>query len=321
MINKNPYFCISLDFELFWGMRDVTSIQNYGKNILGARRAIPHILKLFKKYRIKSTWAIVGLLTFENKKQILNNLPEVLPNYKIKKFNPYPYLEKIGYDENDDPYHYGYSIVKYIQDDHNVEIASHSFSHYYCMEKMFDDQSFFFDVAASIKALKRIGANPTSYVFCRNQYQSKHLKILKQLGFKTFRGNENHFLYNPRSNYNNNIFLRSLRFSDSLINFSGEKSSCISVDPSGLINVPSSHFLRPSNPEFIDQIRLNIIKNNMNRSVKKGCGYHLWWHPHNFGTNLKRNLSLLEEILVHFKFLQDKYGMESINMADSINYC
>ena len=62
-----PFFTISLDFELMWGMYDVLTMQQYSKNILGGRSAIPKILQLFKKYNIHATWACVGLLTFSNK--------------------------------------------------------------------------------------------------------------------------------------------------------------------------------------------------------------------------------------------------------------
>ena len=44
-----PFFTISLDFELFWGVHDVFTKDEYGNNILGARKAIPKILKLFKQ--------------------------------------------------------------------------------------------------------------------------------------------------------------------------------------------------------------------------------------------------------------------------------
>jgi len=48
-------FLISLDFELFWGMRDKTSIRSYGPNILGVRAAIPAMLELFRRYQVRAT--------------------------------------------------------------------------------------------------------------------------------------------------------------------------------------------------------------------------------------------------------------------------
>jgi hypothetical protein len=41
----------------------------------------------------------------------------------------------------------------------------------------------------------------------------------------------------------------------------------------------------------------------------------LWWHPHNFGTNLAANLAFLRAILNHFRILQDRYGMRSMTMG------
>lgn len=42
-------FVISLDFELLWGVRDHADRDTYGKNILGARDALPKMLELFAK--------------------------------------------------------------------------------------------------------------------------------------------------------------------------------------------------------------------------------------------------------------------------------
>ena len=42
---------ISLDLELYWGMRDIISIDDYQKHLVGVRQAIPAILELFKKYK------------------------------------------------------------------------------------------------------------------------------------------------------------------------------------------------------------------------------------------------------------------------------
>ena len=84
----NPFLVISLDFELFWGVRDVTSISRYGKNILGVREAVPAILKLFRSYGVSATWAVVGLATFENKKEIYSSIPIEQPKYVNQHLDP-----------------------------------------------------------------------------------------------------------------------------------------------------------------------------------------------------------------------------------------
>ena len=44
---EHGYFIVSLDLELMWGMKDKKTIATYGDNVLGARKAIPQILKIF----------------------------------------------------------------------------------------------------------------------------------------------------------------------------------------------------------------------------------------------------------------------------------
>ncbi|MEH7391645.1 polysaccharide deacetylase, partial [Bacillus sp. JJ1474] len=62
--------------------------------------------------------------------------------------------------------------------------------------------------------------------------------------------------------------------------------------------------------------RLKRIISDLNYAAKNKLVYHLWWHPHNFGTNLNENLSFLESILKHFSLLRRNFGMESLNMED-----
>ena len=57
---SQPTLIISLDFELFWGMQDVVSLEAYKDNILGVRKAIPMMLEMFRNKGIHATWAAVG---------------------------------------------------------------------------------------------------------------------------------------------------------------------------------------------------------------------------------------------------------------------
>ena len=81
-MNKGK-FVISLDFELFWGVRDVRTIRKYGNNILGVYTVIPELLKLFEKYGINATFSVIGLLFFENKQALLAGLPEKIREHQI----------------------------------------------------------------------------------------------------------------------------------------------------------------------------------------------------------------------------------------------
>jgi hypothetical protein len=56
----------------------------------------------------------------------------------------------------------------------------------------------------------------------------------------------------------------------------------------------------------------------MTVAAKTSCGYHLWWHPHNFGRNLEDNLDALRQVVMHFRNLRDSFGMQSLAMAEFV---
>ena len=58
----------------------------------------------------------------------------------------------------------------------------------------------------------------------------------------------------------------------------------------------------------------------MEFAAQKGTGFHLWWHPHNFGVDLKNNLKFLTCILNHYKKLEEKYGMKSLTMSQASEF-
>jgi hypothetical protein len=318
-MNKS-FFTISLDLELFWGVRDVYSIKSYGNNILGGRRVIPKLLSLFHLHGIHATWATVGLVTFSSKKELIQFLPSILPGYNNPLLNPYNDLKNIGKNEQEDPYHFGYSLVRKIQEYDNMEIASHTFGHFNCLEKRKNEGAFRSDLASSVSSLNRLDIFPETLVFCRNQYDEKHLKDAISSGFKVFRGNENNFIYRPRSIEKESLFTRGLRLADSYINLTGSNVSHVSLNQSGLINVSSSRFLRPVGLSILEQLRLKRILSSMESAAKKGVGFHLWWHPHNFGVNQDKNIAVLEKVLIHFRMLQDKFGMQSLTMEEASKY-
>jgi hypothetical protein len=55
----------------------------------------------------------------------------------------------------------------------------------------------------------------------------------------------------------------------------------------------------------------------MTTAATSGAVFHLWWHPHNFGVNVERNIEALESILKHYIHLRDQYGMRSQTMFEA----
>ena len=131
----NGTFMVSLDFELFWGMLDVCALEAYQENVLGGKKAIPQLLKLFEKYGIHATWATVGFLFAENYEELSRYFPEQRPGYLDKRLDAYAEFAQIGKNEEEAPCFYAPSLVRLVAQAPGQEIGSHTFCHYYCREK------------------------------------------------------------------------------------------------------------------------------------------------------------------------------------------
>jgi peptidoglycan/xylan/chitin deacetylase (PgdA/CDA1 family) len=319
---KKGKLVISLDFEIYWGVHDAVSLEKYRDNLLGVQKVIPGLLQLFEQYKINATFATVGLLFFSDKKELLNSLPEQKPEYINPQLSPYPFqISLAGENEEQDPLRFGLSLINEIQNA-GQEIGCHSFSHYYCLEKGQTPEDFRVDLICAKNIAHERGIELKSFVFPRNQYNETYLRIVKEEGFTSFRGNERSSLFSSKTQGLETLFRRPFRLADAYLNLSGY--NCYSDDEmkSGqLINIPSSRFLRPFSKKlsFLDHIKLKRITDSMDYAARNGLTYHLWWHPHNFGIQISENFSFLEKILLHFQKLKAAYNFESMSMAQLVN--
>lgn len=320
MEEENGKFIISLDFELYWGVRDRKTINQYKKNLLGVREAIPAILDTFKKFGVCATFLIVGFLFFPSNTELLNGIPDIIPDYENKRLSPYKNIKKIiGVSEQNDPYRYAPSLIEKIRECPGQEIGCHTFSHYYCLENGQSPATFRSDLEAAQKIAGKYDITLKSLAFPRNQYNQKYLSVCREAGFTSFRGNEKSWLYTARNRDEEKLFRRALRLADSYINISGH--NCYSTEKIASVfpyNIPSSRFLYPYEKKmsFFDILKLRRIRTGMTYAAKNNLVYHLWWHPHNFGTNLEKNIAFLEKILVHYDKLEKKYNFKSVTMSE-----
>jgi hypothetical protein len=315
-------FVISLDFEIIWGVRSNESkaLDAYRSNLLGVQTVIPRTISLFERYNICCTFATVGLLFFSDKKELLSGLPEKNPQYTNSRLSPYgSYLDAVGENATVDPYHFAPHLIELIRNSPRQEIGTHTFSHYFCLERGQDIDDFREDIKAAVAVAEKKGITLTSIVFPRNQFNKAYLKVCSEAGIIAYRNNENSWLYTGRNSEEESLFRRSLRLLDSYINITGHHcySDEYMIAPFP-VNIPSSRFLRPysSKLKALDWLRLRRIKKAMTHAAKNGLMYHLWWHPHNFGINQEANFSFLEKILQHYQYLNEQYGFISITMTD-----
>jgi len=83
-------FCISLDFEKFWGIHDVSKWQDQAEKLKRVENVVYDLLDLFEKYNIHVSWATIGLLNYSNLEELIRaNSDKQIP-YKKSEYSPFP---------------------------------------------------------------------------------------------------------------------------------------------------------------------------------------------------------------------------------------
>ncbi|KEY18788.1 polysaccharide deacetylase family protein [Kaistella antarctica] len=309
---------ISLDFELHWGGAEVWNLEEKSEYFLNTRTVILEMLQLFQEYNIRVTWATVGFLFASSREEVMSFSPPKEPSYLNQNLNYFNLFRNnvVGPDEGTDPFHFGYSLIQEIIKTPGQELASHTFSHYYCNEEGQTKEEFDLDLQATQKIAKsKFTKKLTSLVFPRNQYNTSYLELLKDNEYNVIRTNPDVWFWKM-----NNKFIPLARALDTLLPISNKlsfKNSDIKEEQD-VVLLPASRFFRPysQKEKSIQKLKMNRIKKEMLVAAKKGENYHLWWHPHNFGSFPQQNMIQLREILEYYKILNKQYGFSSKNMGD-----
>ena len=311
-------FVISLDFELLWGVRDHADRTGYGKNVLGARESVPQMLEIFAQNSIHATWATVGFLFCETRDELIEMSPpeDLRPRYNNPALSNYSYFPEVGRNEAEDPFYFAASLIDQISKTPGQEIATHTFSHFYTLEPGATKEAFAADLEAARLVAAQRGVKLRSIVIPGNQYNAAHMDICRSAGLVAWRGNPASWAYRATAGKGQTLARRGLRLIDAHSGILGVQT--YEPEKEEFCNVPASQFLRPCVGRLAPAhpAHISTIMRGMTRAAKTGRGYHLWWHPHNFGVNTVENMAALSQIIVHFRQLQDEYGMVSNSMAD-----
>jgi peptidoglycan/xylan/chitin deacetylase (PgdA/CDA1 family) len=311
-------FAISLDFELFWGVTDSRTIENYGANIEGVWQVIPAMLKLFKQYDIHATWATVGMLMCKDFRQWSDFRPTVMPTYARDTCSTYSFSTLA---REFPELFFAPALVRQILTTEGQELASHTYSHFYCGENSTTIEQFAADLDCVKSIFSEYGVKPTSLVFPRNQIRDEYLKVLLDAGFTVYRGNQDHRLY--RDGHLVSVPFgtawRIVKIADTYLPLTGNHISAVPQNKNErcLVNIPASKFLRPASKyPLLDKLQINRVKSGMLEAAKTNGVFHLWWHPHNFGQYTEANIKNLEELLKYYQTLNQKYGLRSMSMNE-----
>jgi peptidoglycan/xylan/chitin deacetylase (PgdA/CDA1 family) len=315
-------FTISLDFELHWGVFDKkerASRETVYRNTLAL---IPRMLELFAAYEVHVTWATVGSVMAQDQQEWEQWKPAVEPDYLEKKYSAYQWVQQNGLPALYNWAHFAPEAVRKILQYPGQELGTHTFSHYYCLEKQHEHGAFAADLEAAIQAAEKFHQLPVSLVFPRNQFNKNYLAICYAYGIKVVRSNPASWYWRPVNETDTQFFRKLVRTADAYIPMGPARTSyplsAIQANPGEPLQLPASRFLRSGVSSFrpIDILKWRRLCSELRTAAKRNECYHLWWHPENFGSHPKENMKGLQILLQHYRQCKNKYGMLSWNMGE-----
>ena len=213
------------------------------------------------------------------------------------------------------PCFYAPSLIRKVAEKPGQEIASHTFSHYYCREEGQTLDQFKADIQSALAIADAHGYHLTSMVFPRNQSSPEYVALLREMGFTAYREEEQDWIH---TRVPNQMLMRALRLMDVYIPLTGQ-GGYEPVSEDGIVNLPGSRMYKPffKRLQFMEALKVFRIKRQMHHAAKHGLTFHLWWHPHNIGVRTEFHLKQLRDIFSYYEMLQQKYGMRSMNMREA----
>ena len=313
-MNKNGNLVISLDFELLWGVFDVVNHKEQYEYFRKTREVIPEILNVFSHYKVHATWAVVGMLFNGDWKEWRHNFPKTLPDYKKSELSAYVFGQQES-SKIPEEIVFAPDIIKVINNVVGQEIATHTYSHYYCLEEGQDYLAFKADLEKAKELAGKVGIEVESLVFPRNQLREEYLEICSQLGIRNVRSSPSSWYW--KDTRSDAFFTKAARSGDAYLPF-GKKSYKLETSwERHPIEQKASRFLRPvENNKVFRELKLKRIEQEIEMAARKKEVYHLWWHPHNFGDRPEESLKDLNRILRKFDQHRSSDGFQSLNMKE-----
>ena len=315
MKERHGLFLIVLDFEMLWGVEPAKATPQWRERVANVHRVIPRLLELFGRYDISATFAAVGMLLHDSMVAVRVGYPDLLPSYADKALSPYSSLPVA---EEDSIYYCGGHLLEMIRKSGKHEIASHTYSHYYCLAQGQTPEQFRADLQKNISLALDKGIKITSLVFPRNEFNIDYLNLCRELCICVVRSNPGQWMWKDGGQIGRWL-PRQIRRALRLLDCYTGPVRCF--QPGGLltepvVQLPGSRFCRPvgKSGRWMDSLRLRRIEQEMTYAAKNNQGYCLWWHPHNMGRDMDKNFSLIEKILSHYESLRKDYGFQSVPM-------
>lgn len=277
---------------------------------------------MFESFDIAATWATVGFLFATSRDDLARYRPRVLPHYDTSALDPY--RQAVGETEDVDPLHFANDIVLQIHATPRQEVASHTYSHFYCFDDRAGPTAFEADIASALAIARANGIELRSIVFPRNQVKFEYLEILSDMGITAYRGNARNWEDAEQAKRPIAHGARLVRLLDAYSPFGRPRTYSWRsvVDERGMANVRASHFLRPFVPGApgLEALKHNRVMKQLRDAAANHRVFHLWWHPHNFAVNQQANIALVSRIAREAATLRQQHGLRSLTMREAADY-
>jgi len=304
---------LSIDLELSWGRFDTIPVEALSAESLAERQQIKRFLALLDQYEIPATWAMVGHLMLDGCVRDHHGRAhaETMPHAQYSWYPRDWYSCDPCTDGSLAPGWYGLDILEWIRSTRvRHEIGSHSFAHIVFGDPECSVSAAEADIKAAVEAAASKGITLNSFVFPRNQVG--HLETLKRLGISAYRGAA------PAVGKGYGLVLKPVNLLRQVLAFAMEPVRPEETLP-GLWNIPENHFFLPRKgirkilPRGGQALR---AKRCIDKAVRTGRLYHMWFHPFDLLTDSDAMFAGLETVFGHARRLREKGLLNILTMED-----
>lgn len=307
--SKQAKFILSLDCELLWGSHYIGGEKRFKYLNNGVLHLYRELIKLMDTYRVKGTFAFVGALTL-TQQEFLSEVEKLKVNITYEKWLSYLHLLSVNSERID--LWYNKKILEYLLlSNQKHELASHSFTHL-SFDKI-DNKNVaqtefelsYLTLAKHCNKKIRTFIFPENKIFYRKEFKISPYEIYRGLDKVWYRGfplqRLLHFLD------------QTLPLAPNVVNLEKDEEGNFYV--SGSLMLLAYDGVRKIIPDWIRYMK---IKRGVDRAIKEGKIFHLWFHPWNLGSS-PRMLRVLERVFKYVEQCSNNGTLSVVTMGELVH--
>ncbi|MBN1792143.1 polysaccharide deacetylase family protein [Candidatus Woesearchaeota archaeon] len=288
-------FVLSLDEELLWGVSSRSDRDYFKWGVDKERKVFKRFLDLLDKHEIKATFAIVGHMMLQGRR----DCPDKGCFCK-------------GVDER---YAFGRDVVRMIRErGHEIGIHGHTHSFFDELSKREADEELFKAVAAA----RSLGIEAKSMVFPQNRVA--HQKSLSRHGISAYRGADEWWFSKFPGFVQKPLHLLDYLFTVTPPVYKARREK---AEGGVLYNLPGSMFYlaRDGFRRYVPMgCRVKKAIKGMDKAINEDKVFHLWFHPFNLSWDSGEMLKGLDQILAYAAEKRKRGELRTMTMQEVVRY-